>query len=103
MEDMFKKIIIDHGIGRGLSITNPRHTSQQPRPAATSSSASSSSNSSAAQAPYEAKIPARVECQVPVLIKSKDNGKSKSLYNLKDVKEGDLIFKIKNPLLCIVS
>jgi len=102
MEDMFGMIVIDHGPSGGVTIINPRLAAQRSRPATTANSTSPGDDSSTPPAPYETKTPLRVECQVPISIKAKDGGK-KGLYILQEVKEGDLIFKIPNPLLCIVS
>jgi len=102
MEDMFSMIMIDHGPSGGVSMINPRLAAQRSRPATTVNGTTPGDGSSTPLAPYEAKTPLRVECQVPISIKAKDGGK-KGLYILQEVKEGDLIFKIPNPLLCIVS
>ena len=102
MEDMFSMIMTDHGPGGGVSMINPRLAAQRSRPATTVNSTTPGDGSSTPLTPYEAKTPLRVECQVPISIKAKDGGK-KGLYILQEVKEGDLIFKIPNPLLCIAS
>jgi hypothetical protein len=98
MEDRFSMIMIDHDHDGRLSMIAAR----RPRRGTTVNSTSPGDDSSTPPTPYETKTPLRVECQVPIPIKAKDCGK-KGLYILQEVKEGDLIFKIPNPLLRIVS
>lgn len=49
-------------------------------------------------------IPTRVQCTVPLESKgSSVNEGRKGVFTMNDIKEGDLIFSIKNPLLRVVS
>jgi hypothetical protein len=102
IEDRLGMIVIDEGPNIGLSMIDPSFTTQTPPPATTVNTNFTGDDSSTPPAPYETKIPVRVKCQVPISIQAKDGGK-RGLHILEDVKEGDLIFKISNPLLCIVS
>jgi hypothetical protein len=65
-------IMIDHGPSGGVSMINPRLAAQRSRPATTVNSTSPGDDSSKPPAPYETKTPLRVECQVPISIKTKD-------------------------------
>jgi hypothetical protein len=47
--------------------------------------------------------PARIESTVQLSIQSRSGGNGKQLVVLQDLKKGDLIYKIKKPVLAIVG